>query len=153
MISQLFNTVPSLWPYRLDQCMSACRTGARLATWNVSQAASVTSPLDLKGHLNSEVHSYLLGPSYSRKSRNLYVPFPPGNLEWGDIFRPGWMIPELSKSQNNSSIGDGIGVTFSTAWCILSNDFPQADQLLLLTSIINRQRLCFWHKDWATKEN
>ena len=61
------------------------------------------------------------------------------------------MTQEFIKSQNKSRTGDRIGVW--TVWFILSNDSLPANQLLLLTSIINRQWLCFWHRDWSTKEN
>ena len=61
------------------------------------------------------------------------------------------MTPEFIKSQKKSRTSDRIGVW--TVWFILSNDSLPANQLLLLTSIINRQWLCFWHRDWSTKEN
>lgn len=61
------------------------------------------------------------------------------------------MTPEFIKSQNKSRTSDRIGVW--TVWFILNNDSLPANQLLLLTSIINRQWLCFWHRDWSTKEN
>lgn len=56
-----------------------------------------------------------------------------------------------SKAKKKSRTSDRIGVW--TVWFILSNDSLPANQLLLLTSIINRQWLCFWHRDWSTKEN
>ena len=61
------------------------------------------------------------------------------------------MTPEFIKSQKKSRTSDRIGVW--AVWFILSNDSLPANQLLLLTSIINRQWLCFWHRDWSTKEN